>query len=44
MTADYGAALRDHVADMLQSDGESVALIEMKPEADHLLVVNVAVA
>jgi len=43
MTADYDVAVRDHVIDMLYLDGESAALIEMHPEADHLLIVNVAV-
>ncbi len=44
MTADYDVAVRDHVVDMLHLDGDLAALIEMCPEADHLLVVNVAVA
>ena len=44
MTADYDAAVRDHVVDMLYLDGELAALIEMRPEADHLFVVNVAVS
>lgn len=44
MTADYDAAVRDHVVDMLHLDGKPAALIEMRPEADHLLVVNVAVS
>jgi ribosomal protein S18 acetylase RimI-like enzyme len=43
MTADYDAALRDHLVDLLRVDGEAVALIEMAPTADHLLIVNVAV-
>jgi len=44
MTADYDAAVRDHLIDLLQVDGEAAALIEMAPKADHLLIVNVAVA
>ena len=44
MTADYDAAVRDHLIDLLQVDGEVAALIEMAPKADHLLIVNVAVA
>ena len=44
MTADYNAAVRDHIVDMLHLDGKLAALIEMCPEADHLLVVNVAVS
>lgn len=44
MTADYDVAVRDHVVDVLRLDGEAAALIEMEPEDDHLLVVNVAVS
>lgn len=44
MTADYDVAVRDHLVDLLQVDGELVALIEMAPGVDHLLIVNVAVA
>lgn len=43
MTADYEAAVRDHVVNVLYLDRELVALIEMRPEVDHLLIVNVAV-
>ncbi len=43
MTADYDAALREHLIDLLRADGDAVALIEMAPTADHLLIVNVAV-
>lgn len=44
MTADYDAAVRDHVVDVVRLDGKMAALIEMAPEPDHLLVVNVAVS
>jgi GNAT superfamily N-acetyltransferase len=44
MIADYDAALREHLIDLLQVDGEAAALIEMATKADHLLIVNVAVA
>lgn len=44
MTADYDAAVRNHLVDMLHLDGKLAALIEMKPEADHLLIVNIAVS
>jgi N-acetylglutamate synthase-like GNAT family acetyltransferase len=44
MTADYDLAVRDHIVDMLHLDGDLAALIEMYPEADHLLIVNVAVS
>lgn len=43
MTADYDAAVRDHVVDMLHLDGKLAVLIEMHPQTDHLLIVNVAV-
>ncbi len=43
MTADYDLAVRDHIVDMLTLDGELAALIEMRPEVDHLLIINVAV-
>ena len=43
MSADYGVAVRDHVVDVQRLDGEMAALIEIEPEADHSLVVNVAV-
>jgi ribosomal protein S18 acetylase RimI-like enzyme len=44
MTADYEAAVRNHRIDLLYVDGELAALIEMIPQADHLLIENVAVA
>ncbi len=44
MTADHSVAVRDHLVDLLQVDGELVALIEMAPGADHLLIVSIAVA
>jgi len=44
MTADYAAAVRNHRIDLLHMGGELAALIEMIPEADHLLIENVAVS
>jgi GNAT superfamily N-acetyltransferase len=44
MTADYDAAVRDHVVILLEIDGKLLALIELRPEPDHLLIVNVAVS
>jgi GNAT superfamily N-acetyltransferase len=44
MTADYDAAVRDHIVDMLHLDEKLAALIEMDPKTDHLLIVNVAVS
>lgn len=43
MKADYDAAVRDHLIDLLHVDGQLAALIETTPEADHLLIKNVAV-
>ncbi len=43
MTADYDAALRHHRIDLLRLEDEVVALIEIVPQPDHLLVENVAV-
>lgn len=44
MMADYDGAVLNHVVDVLRLDAKLAALIEMKPEVDHLLVVNVAVS
>ena len=43
MTADYDHAVRAHIVDLHEVDGVLEGLIEMIPEADHLLVENVAV-
>ncbi len=44
MAADYDAAVRHHLIDLLHVGGELVALIETILAADHLLIENVAVA
>ncbi|WP_458093995.1 GNAT family N-acetyltransferase [Roseomonas sp. WA12] len=44
MAADYDMAVRNHRIDLLSDDGVLAALIEMIPEADHLLIENIAVA
>lgn len=44
MIADYDAAVRDHLIDLLTVDGELVALVEMIVQPDCLLVENLAVA
>jgi ribosomal protein S18 acetylase RimI-like enzyme len=44
MTADYDAAVAEHRFDLAYREGELVGLIETRAAADHLLVVNVAVA
>ena len=43
MTADYDAAVREHLVDLLCVEGQLAALIEMIPGTDHLLIENVAV-
>ena len=44
MGADYEAAIQTHRIDLLLAGDEPVALIEMIPEEDCLLVENIAVA
>jgi ribosomal protein S18 acetylase RimI-like enzyme len=44
MTADYAEAVKKHRIDLLHIDGKLVALIEMIPQNDHLLIENVAVS
>ncbi len=44
MLADYDAAVRDHRIDVLFDAEKLVGLIEMHPESDHFLIINVAVA
>ena len=43
MKADYNTALREHLVDLLYVEGRLAALIETIPQADHLLIENVAV-
>ncbi|NIH84776.1 GNAT family N-acetyltransferase [Amycolatopsis granulosa] len=43
MRADYRQAVTAHQIDLLYDDDELVALIEMIPAVDHLLIENVAV-
>ena len=44
MNADYDVAVRDHLVDLLHIEDKLAALIEVRPEGDHLLIVNVAVS
>src|SRR5690349_24740915 len=44
MAADYDAAVRDHLIDLLEEDGRLVALVECIREPDYLLIENLAVA
>lgn len=43
MAVDYDARVRDHRIELLHVDGRLAALIELVPEAAHLLIENVAV-
>jgi GNAT superfamily N-acetyltransferase len=43
MTADYERAVAEHMIDLWEESGELLALIEMIPEANFLLVENIAV-
>lgn len=43
MTADYDRAIAEHIIDLWEEDGELLALIEIIPAADHLLIENIAV-
>jgi ribosomal protein S18 acetylase RimI-like enzyme len=44
MIADYAQAVKHHRIDLVYLDGTLAALIELIPQADHLLIENVAVA
>lgn len=44
MKADYEAAVREHLVDLLHVDGMLAGLIEMIPEPQWLLIENLAVA
>ena len=43
MTANYERAVTDHLIDLFEGGGELLALIEMIPKDDHLLIENIAV-
>ncbi len=43
MTADYDRAVREHLIDLHEENGELRALVEMIRHADHFLVENLAV-
>src|SRR3954453_2428390 len=43
MTADYDRAVVEHIIDLYEEDGLLLALIEMIPAEDHLLIENLAV-
>jgi N-acetylglutamate synthase-like GNAT family acetyltransferase len=44
MAADYDVAVREHLIELLEEDGELVALVECIVEPDHLLIENLAVS
>src|ERR1700675_2129626 len=43
MTADYDRAVTEHIIDLWEEDGQLLALIEVIPAANHLLIENIAV-
>jgi N-acetylglutamate synthase-like GNAT family acetyltransferase len=43
MTINYDRAVVDHMIYLYEVDGEAVALIEVVPQAQHLLIKNIAV-
>src|SRR5882724_5047913 len=43
MTADYDRAVAQHLIDLWEEGGELLALIEVIPAEDHLLIENIAV-
>jgi ribosomal protein S18 acetylase RimI-like enzyme len=44
MKADYDKAVAEHWVDLVEREGQLIALIEMIPKSDHLYVENVAVS
>ena len=43
MTANYDKAVVDHIIDLYETEGEVVALVEVVPLEQHLLIENIAV-
>ena len=43
MTANYEQAVTEHVIELLEEDGQPIALIEVIPGPSHLLIENIAV-
>ena len=43
MTVNYDRAVIDHMIDLYEVDGDAVALIEVVPHAQYLLIENIAV-
>ncbi|NJK46316.1 MAG: GNAT family N-acetyltransferase [Pleurocapsa sp. SU_196_0] len=43
MEADYGVAVRDHLVWVLEDAGVLVAVLELIPHEDHVLIENIAV-
>ncbi len=43
MTVNYDRAVVEHRIDLYEIDGEAVALVEVVPQAQHLLIENIAV-
>jgi N-acetylglutamate synthase-like GNAT family acetyltransferase len=43
MTVNYDSAVTDHMIDLYEIDDEAVALVEVVPQTQHLLIENIAV-
>ena len=43
MTANYERAVIDHIIDLCEENGQLLALIEVVPRPDHLLIENIAI-
>jgi N-acetylglutamate synthase-like GNAT family acetyltransferase len=43
MAADHDRAIKEHIIDLWEEEGELLALIETVPKRDHLLIENLAV-
>jgi N-acetylglutamate synthase-like GNAT family acetyltransferase len=43
MTADYEAAVVEHLVELYEQDGKLLGLVEMIPQPDYLLIENLAV-
>ena len=43
MTVNYDRAVVDHMIDLYEIDGEAIGLVEVVPQAQHLLIENIAV-
>lgn len=43
MDADYASSVEKHIIDVIELENQLVAMVEMIPQPDHLLIENIAV-